>query len=209
MSQVKHPWKSLIRMGFHDPAGRKPKSGEIKYSRARAAWVMIGQDSMGRVFVLDCLGGKFDPTTMQDKTFKMCEEWDPLVFGIEDNAMQSLYSDLTLQRARAEKRRVPIQGITQPTNVDKDFRIRQALRPLASTGKLFIPPRFVELWQEMQTFPSSPRKDLVDALASAVMMLPPPVPVHAIENERSERVAYLREAGADPRYIEQVARGLA
>ena len=209
MVQVAQSWKDLIRVGFHDPAGRKPKSGEIKYSRARAAWIMVGGDSMGRVFVLDCLAGKFDPTTMQDKTFAMCEKWDPLVFGIEDNAMQSLYADLTMQRARVEKRRVPIQGVTQPTNVDKDFRIRQALRPLASKGQLFIPPRFIELRQEMQTFPSSPRKDLVDSLASAVMLLPPPVPVHAVEQDLADRLEWARERGAPPEHLQAIARGLA
>lgn len=209
MSEVRHHWKNLVRVGFHDPAGRKPKSGDIKYTKARAAWVMIGQDALGRVFVLDAFAGKFDPTTMQDKTFEMCERWDPMVFGIEDNAMQSLYSDLTLRRARDEKRMVKLQGVTQPTNVDKDFRIRQAIRPLASTGKLFVPPKFIELRHEMQGFPSSPVKDLVDSLASAVMMLPPPMPQHVVDDELEARLAYLRESGAPMEYIDKVSRGLA
>jgi hypothetical protein len=103
---------------------------------------------------------------------------------------------------------LPLQAIWQPTNVDKDFRIRQVLKTYSASGRLFVPPRCVELRQELMGFPSSPRKDLVDALASALRLLPAIVPKAAVDHEREERLAYLRETGAPPEYIQRVARGL-
>ena len=209
MNQERIDMQDLIRVGFHDPAGRKGKTGDIKYARARAAWIVVGADALGRVFVLDAVAGKYDATTMQTMTLDICEKWNPIVFGVEANAMQAIYADLTLQRARTENRRIPLQSVYQPTNVDKDFRIRQILKTTSSSGRLFIPPKFVELRQELMAFPSSPRKDMIDALASAIRLLPTPTPTVAIESELADRLAWLRERGADPRHIEAVSRGLA
>jgi len=207
MSEVQTAFMDLVRVGFHDPAGRKKPGTTLKFSAARAAWVTIGQDPIGRIFVLSARSGKYSATEMQDILFEECEKWQPLVYGVEANAMQAVYADLTQQRARVESRRLPLQEVWQPTNVDKDFRIRQVLKPVTAAGRLFLHPRQVELRQEIASFPSSPRKDLVDALASAIRLLPPPVSRAALDADMQDRLAWLRERGAPPQYIESVMRG--
>lgn len=183
-------------------------AGALKYTGCRAAFVTVGGDALGRVFVLESLAGKFSPMEMQQLLFAQCERWSPFAYGIEANAMQSLFSQLTVHQAQVEGRQLPIVEVNQPTNVEKDFRIRQALRPLSSRGQLFVSAKHVELRHEMTSFPSSRQKDLIDALASAVMLLPPARPVLAANAEREERLAWLRETGASPQYLSEVARGL-
>lgn len=199
-----------MRTGFHDPAGRKKAVavGALKYSGCQAAFVTIGGDALGRVFVLEALAGKWSPMEMQQQLFEQCDRWNPFAYGVESSAMQSLYAELTIHQARTEGRLVKIVSVDQPTTVSKDFRIRQALRPLASRGQLFIAAKHVELRHEMASFPSAARKDIIDALASAVMLLPPALPKAAVADERAERLAWLRETGASPQYLSEVARGL-
>jgi len=93
--------------------------------------------------------------------------------------------------------------VYQPPTIKKPFRIRAALQSIVASGKLVVGEDQRELWAELVSFPQGPTCDLVDALASAVVLMP----VRALPQQRQEEIAglasYLRASGMPSRYIEQ------
>lgn len=200
------PLDALIdRVAFLDPAGGK--SLALKRVRARAAIVVVGQDALTRIFVLHTWADRAPAGALAERVFTVQGDHKPRVFGIEANAMQALYGEMVAREAKFKGVRLPLEPVKQPTNVDKDWRIRTALQPVIAEGRLFLQEGQHELRAELTTFPMSPLKDIIDALASAISLLRRvPLPVQ-IREERDARLAYLRQSGAPPSYIEAVARG--
>ena len=194
-------------MAFCDPAAGKNLN--LKRVRARSAIVVVAQDSLGRVFTLLAWAARCSTDALTTKIFEVNETFRPRTFGIESNAMQSLYGDMVGREARFRERRVPILEVRQPTNVEKNWRIRTILQPVVANGRLFIQPQQLELRAELVNFPMSATVDLVDALASAVKLLPTVQIRREQDGELQKRLAYLRETGAPMDYILQVARGAA
>jgi hypothetical protein len=189
------------RFSFADPASGKKLA--LRSVRARAAIVTIGVDAIGRIFVLDAWADRVSAQKLSDKILEMCDRWTPALFGCEANAMQSLFADLVDFERRLRGMRVPITPVVQPTRIDKDFRIRISLQPVIGERRLFVHPSQVELRAELTTFPTNPRKDLVDALASAIALVPP----RAIAREQDARAdalsKYLLDSGMQRPYIER------
>jgi hypothetical protein len=189
------------RYAFADPASGKKLA--LKSVRARAAIVTIAVDAIGRIFVLDAWADRVPAQTLSDKILSTCEQWAPAMFGVEANAMQSLFADLVDFERRLRGMKIPITPITQPSRIDKDFRIRSALQPVIGQRRLFLHPSQVELRAELTTFPTNPKKDLVDALASAIMLVPP----RAIAREAVQHDAalekYLLDSGMQKAYVER------
>jgi hypothetical protein len=197
--------ETLTVVAFLDPASSKKLP--LKRVRARSAIIVSGQDALGRVFVLHAWADRIPTSDLIDKVFAINEAWKPRRFGIEANAMQSLFADVVNHQAKVRMKRLPLVAVTQDTKVDKDWRIRSGLQPVIAEGRLFKQETQYELIAELTSFPMSVTKDLVDALASAVALLPRPIMRRERDREMEDRLAYLRETGADPRYIEAVARG--
>lgn len=192
---------------FCDPAAGKKL--QLKRVRARSAIVGLQQDAMGHIFVRVAWAERCSTDRLVDKIFEFNETYKPRTFGIEANAMQSLFGDMVSREARMRMRRVPILEVHQPTNVDKDWRIRTTLQPVIAEGRLGVLPEHVELRAEIKNFPMTPTKDLIDALASAIKLLPPVHTRVERDTEHERRLSYLRETGAPLSYIERVAQGAA
>ena len=191
-------------VAFCDPAGRKRM--ELKRVRARAAIVVVAQDVIGRIFVLLTWADRASGSQIADHIFRVQEAHRPRVFGIEANAMQTLFGDMVAREAQMKARRLPLLPVVQPTNVDKDWRIRTALQPIIGWDRLFLQPEQYELRTELTTFPMNPLKDLVDALASAVTLLRKATAPVKRRDDHEAFLAYLRASGAPPSYIEEQAR---
>lgn len=189
------------RVGFVDPASGKNQ--ELKKVRARSAIVVVGQDALARIFVLYAWADRVSPTVLSAKIIEVADALKPRTFGIEDNAMQFLFADLVMRDARQLESRVKFLPVTQPTRIEKDFRIRTTLQPVIARGRLFVRADQRELLQEIEAFPNSMTKDVVDALASAVNILPRRVAPVQRRDEAEALARYLRESGAPPDYIEQ------
>ena len=123
--------------------------------------------------------------------------------GIEANVMQSLFADLVTDAAKRRMKRIAFIAVTQPTKIDKDFRIRTTLEPVIADGRLFMQESHIELVSELRSFPTGLTKDLVDCLASAISLVPRrPLPQQ--QNEEAEQLAsYLRNTGAPTWYIQK------
>jgi hypothetical protein len=165
--------------------------------------VVIAVDALGRIFVLEAWADRIPAHGLSDRILDTCDKWKPALFGCEANAMQSLFADLVDFERRLRGMRVPITPIVQPTRIDKDFRIRMALQPVIGERRLFVHAAMVELIAEITTFPTNPKKDLVDALASAVAMVPPRSLLRDEVQRADALEKYLLDTNMPKAYIER------
>jgi len=174
------------RYFFLDPAANKKNQ---KLRRVRANSAMADRVSADKLIEL---------------VIDICEKYKPRLFGIEANAMQSLFAELVERDAvKRLHRSVPIVPIHQPTNIDKDWRIRTTLQPVIGDGRLFLNRKDEKLKAEITAFPMSPIKDGIDALASAVALTPLRALPERKNQEAQALAAYLRESGAPASYIQE------
>jgi len=194
-----------IRYGFCDPASSK-KDGELKQVKARSAIVVVAPDWLGRIFVLDAWAKRCSTDELIERMYRTHELWNLRQLGGEANGLQELFQEAVMRDARLRGKRLPLRPIHQSTRLDKDWRIRTILQPVIANGRLFIRPDMTELKTEIGSFPLSPIKDLVDALASAIKMIPPRPTRREDDRELNNLLAYLRKTGAPPAVIEEIAR---
>lgn len=190
------------RYAFLDPAsgrGRLP----IKRVRARSAIVVLAADALSRIFVLESWADRCSTDRLIDRVFETQARWSLRTFGVEANAMQSLFVDTLVLRARERGVRLPIRAVDQSTRLDKAWRIRTAIQPVLADGRLFVQSSSVELLTELRSFPMSATKDLVDALASAIALIPARLAAHQRSSERDALAAYLRADGVSAWQIER------
>jgi len=191
------------RYFFLDPAANK-KNQKLRRIRANSAITGVAPDWLNRVHVIYSWADRVSADKLIELVIDICEKYKPRLFGVEANAMQSLFAELVHRDAvKRLKRSVPIVPIHQPTNVDKDWRIRTTLQPVIGEGRLFLNRQYDKLIAEIVAFPMSPIKDRIDSLASAVTI----TPLRALPERKSQEAQalaeYLRESGAPASYIEE------
>lgn len=193
----------LTVISFTDPSSGKVGAQKLKRTSARSSVVVIGVDSLCRIFVLHAWADRCPTDTYVQHLFKVNDDFHPKIFGVEANAMQILFGDMLAREARVLKKRVPFVPVPQSTRIDKRFRIRTAVQPVIGEGRLFLQANQLELKAELSTFPMSPTVDLIDALASAINLAPKRA-AKVVRNEAVDALAtYLRNSGAKPSYIQQ------
>ena len=91
-----HNLPDLELYAFTDPAGGKAKAASAKHKKIRAlqAAIVIATDHLQRIFVIHSWSGRLAPSAYLDKLITICDNYNPKIFGIEANAMQSLFADL-------------------------------------------------------------------------------------------------------------------
>ena len=192
------------RYFFLDPAANK-KNLKLRRVRANSAIVGVAPDWLNRIFVIYSWADRVSADKLIELVIDICEKYKPRLFGIEANAMQSLFAELVERDAvKRLHRSVPIVPIHQPTNIDKDWRIRTTLQPVIGEGRLFLDRKHEKLIAEIVAFPMSPIKDRIDSLASAVTI----TPLRALPERRNQEAQalaeYLRESGAPASYIQEI-----
>ena len=185
---------------FCDPASGKQ---QLRRVRARSAIVVVAQDDLQRMFVLYAWAKRCSTDTLVKEIFSVAERFKVRLFGVEANAMQSVFVDDLRREARYREKRIPLVPVPQPTKVEKDWRIRAALQPVIAHGRLLTQPNQHELNNELATFPMSATKDLVDALASAISLIPAKSTRKQKDGAQASLARYLRETGASPSHIEE------
>lgn len=191
------------RYAFADPAGSRRKATEIKRVRARSAIVVVAPDLFNRLWVLYAWAGRPSTDHLTDRIIEVNRIYRPRVFGIEANAMQSLYADSVMREGKHAGVTLPLTAVFQPTGIDKDWRIRATLQEPYAAGQIIIGETMYELRNEIASFPMSQLKDMIDALASCVELVPRRTTRQQQDDDILELARYLRESGAPPHYIEQ------
>lgn len=204
MEEERLPFVSLgNRYAFLDPAGGKAQRDQLRKGLARSAIVVVASDSIGRIIVLEAWCKRAATQDLITEIFRVNSEYKPVKFGIEANGLAGLFADSVNHIARMEQVQVPIVSVMQNTRVDKLFRIRTALQPLFGEGRLIIGQDQQELRNELKAFPRGQTVDLVDSLASVVVMVPELPIEQEVKNEAEDLAKYLREQGVAPGYITQ------
>ena len=193
-------YRTLDVFGYSDPASDK---GRLRKVRARQAIVVIAADWLSRIFLLYTWAGRVPTSKYIDKIITVCETFKPRRFGIEANAMQVLFADAVRMEAKRRMKKLPIVAITQPTKVDKDFRIRGDIEPVLNDGRLFIQEKQIEMEAEIRGFPTGMTKDLVDSLSTCIRMVPKRSKRQQRSEEKESLARYLRESGAPSWHIQQ------
>lgn len=188
-----------------DPASGKGDD-RIRRSRARSAIVVVGSAANEMIFALDAWAKRAGTREMVRTFVDMAQRWGPVVAGYEDMGQQSLLLDPLLEEAERRGVMLPLSGQKVNTRVDKNWRIRSILQPLIGHGRLLLNRDLRELRQEITQFPMSNQKDLIDALAGACSLVPPPISQASRAREARDLVAYLRESGAQAEDIEDRLR---
>lgn len=191
-----------------DPASGKTGNRQIRGLRARSAIVVVGSTSDSKIWVLETWADRVGTNTIVDKFIDICSRWRPIVAAYEDMAQQSLLADPIQSKAEEIGMYVPLSPITVNTKVDKNWRIRNTLQPVIGAGRLMIGGHLDDLRNELMNFPMSAVRDLVDALAGAVSLVPPPAASQQNHDEAREVASYLRNAGASPQVIESTVAEL-
>ena len=202
MTQTSHhvDLLSLDRVSFLDPASGK---ATLRRVAARSAIVTVGQDHEGRIFVLDVFAQRIPVPGLVDKLFAINAAFRPRLFGGEADALQTLFQEAVKLIAHDRQQQLPLVPVQHSTKVDKDFRIRSILQPVIAEGRLILHDAQHELLAELEGFPSYPTKDIVDALASAIDLLPAQ-PLRKVQDQQRDALAqYLRQTGAPSWYIDQ------
>lgn len=184
-----------------DPASGK-RDERIRSVRARSAIVVVGTSLDHKVWVLDAWAKRAGTAEMVSVFMDMFQRWWPIVAGFEDMGQQSLLTDPLYQEAEKRGLSVPLSPTKVNTKVEKNWRIRAQLQPLIGHGRLMINRRLLELKREITNFPMATMKDLIDALAGACSLVPPPRTRHRMSQEQRDLARYLRETGASPSDIE-------
>lgn len=195
-------FSELTVVAYTDPASGK-RGAELKLTKARQAIVVVGQDTIGRIFVLSAWAARETTERYVDEMFRMMKTYRPLVFGVEANGMQVTFGEMVELRAKDSRIHFPMIPVWQPTNVKKEWRIRTGLQPILAHHRLFVPDTFTELRTEIMAHPNYPTCDLVDALETACRLLPP-IPTQRANDEEANGLAeYLRNSGAPAAQIEE------
>lgn len=193
----------LVKYSFLDPAGSKKSA--VKKVRANSAIVTVGveRSALQRIFVLEAWRGRDNAPQLIERVLATNERWHPQQFGVEANAMQSLFAELVAHEAQRLQKNLPLVPITQPTKIDKEWRVRDAVQPVIGNGRLFLLESQVELIEEITSFPLGEFRDMIDALASVIAHLIPIKPPAPVVNEERQALArYLRRVGMPPEQIE-------
>jgi hypothetical protein len=188
---------------FTDPAsGKKSRSTALKQSKQ--AIVVCAVSQLTHIFCVHAWLGKLPTTAYVDKLLKIHADYPLKSFGIEANAMQSLFADQVYSQAKqTQLKRVVFTPFSQPTNIDKKFRIRTHLEPVINHGRLFIHPSLVELDAGLRGFPvADDYLDLIDCLASCIGLIPRRSAAITQNEEVQSLAKYLRDTGAPSWYIE-------
>lgn len=187
--------------GYCDPAAGK--ENRSKRRTARQAIVVCSRDWYDRWFVMQAWSGRLTSSELRDKILDTYEKFHPRLFGIEANGMQVLFGSLVRDAAKSRFGTAKFIPIYQPTNVEKNFRIRTGIEPLINQGRLFLQPSQTDLYAEMRGFPTAQTKDIIDAVETCIRMAPKR-PINKRDDIEFEQYArYLRSSNLPASLIER------
>jgi len=179
------------------------KDARNKRRTARQCIVVGARDWLARWFMLDVWAGRLTASEFKDRVLGTQERYNPRRFGLEANGMQVLFGSLVREEAAQRFGRIHMVPIYQPTNVEKNYRIRTGLEPVILQGRFFLQRKEIEARSELQGFPTAQYKDIVDAMDTLINRVAPKQPVQtAIDTEKAEYAKYLRSTGMAAHLIE-------
>jgi hypothetical protein len=139
-----------------------PNSGD-KNAPDTAAKVVVGVSPKDQVFALHASSGRPSASEFVDSIFELWKRWKPRVVGIEKAGQQNTlhYFEKKSKEEGINPRVVPLTH----RNRNKIVRIRTALEPIITSGRLFLLPSQTTLRGQIVDFPDTLLIDEVDVLS--------------------------------------------
>lgn len=108
---------------------------------------------------------RLSPTELVSFCFKLNDEFNPSMIGIEEVAYQKALLYFLNEEMRRRNKMMPVTGIKYPTTKSKQTRIL-SLVPRFEWGHVNLSQGLMDLELELLQFPRGAHDDLIDALAS-------------------------------------------
>lgn len=183
---------------YLDPASGRKKT---KNPNARSALIVAVPVYPAFVCVLHAWAVRASTTEITEEIFSVHARFDPAQIAIETAGQQYLLYSHVSDEAVRRGIRLPLVEGKQYTEEAKDQRIQDAIQPLWLQGRLCIQRYQTNLREELTDFPRGAVKDLLDALAGCISIMPKPTPVKGQHDTRRAILDYLYRAGATPTEI--------
>jgi hypothetical protein len=176
---------------YLDPAsGRK----QAKRPGARSALIVACSAPPAYVLVLHAWADRASTSELTEQIFFVHSTFRPVQIAIETAGQQYLlYSHVTDEALRRGIRLPLVEG-RQFTEDAKDQRIKEAIEPLTTQGRLCVQSHHILLRQELTDYPRGATKDLLDALAGCVSLIPKPQPILGAQDTKQAVLDYLGRA---------------
>jgi hypothetical protein len=156
-------------------------SGNSGDGRCRHAICVVGMNSDGNFYLIDCWARGCNYDTYYGEIYKHADKWGIRKIGVESVAAQKYIIHHIEYVNRLEGRTlkiVPLNGEVDGPDGEitrkKEWRIRNTLSPIFESRRFFVQRSQNEFYSEYTTFPKGRYKDIIDALAYAPQMLKMP-----------------------------------
>ena len=137
----------------------------LKKSADYSAFVVLGHDEHGYIFILDIIRQRLAPSDIINVIFILRDRWQLIDVGIEEVAFQKALAYSLREDTRFKMRPFHITEL-KPNERSKDQRIK-GLQPLYEEGKIYhnkLLPNNIFLEDELVRYPKSKHDDIIDAL---------------------------------------------
>lgn len=135
--------------------------------------VAVSVDHEKRWFVQYARRHRVTPTELINLVFRLNNEFNPKIIGIEEVAYQKALLYFLDEEMRRRNTLLPIKGVRPPTDKTKQMRIL-SLVPRFEWNHIFLNQGLHDLELELMKFPRGSHDDLIDALAGIEYIYFPP-----------------------------------
>lgn len=141
-----------------------PSMGDTLHADASAVMV-VGVNGLGQVFILDAWEQRIDPLNLTEKFFEVHDRWAPKVISIESTAFQKALRYFVDREAQRRGVYLRIEDSKPSTHKSKEARIRGALQPYFSSGRMFVRASHTHFVEQYLAFGRTDDDHMMDALA--------------------------------------------
>ncbi len=165
-----------------------------KESADYSALTCVGEDKEGNVYELESIKGKWGTWDLVDNCIKFYLKHNPLRFGVEEVAFQSVIKDLLLREAKKLGIRLPVEPLSLGVYTGKEKTVKQPkdkfTRALSiihffEQGYVFLKTQ--DLIDQLVVFPTGGEDDLVDSLVYSLMLLKKYSPIQVMFKTEDRR----------------------
>lgn len=130
-----------------------------------SAVMVVGVNTHGQCFILDAWQQRIDPLNLTEKLFEVHDRWSPRVISIESTAFQKSLRYFTEREAQRRGVYLRIEDSKPSTHKSKEARIRGALQPYFSSGRMFVRASHTHFVEQYLAFGRTDDDHMMDALA--------------------------------------------
>src|SRR6056297_2281174 len=148
--------------------GCDPAASEkyVSAKTSKTAQGIVACDDEDNKFILSIHADYTNITNSFEWLFSDMNKYNPRVTALEQQGPFKILGDILNQEQLRRGKNLRLLPVSAPG--DKDARIRAALEPELHAGRVFVDERFYDLlMEEVEHFPQSQKKDILDMLSIA------------------------------------------